>query len=135
MCRKILGYFTLSVLLLLSNSSGNSAPQSTGKSPEAQTGIFERMIVARGNVTMDLDLNRLLNGNASATKELKLDTLRFEVSPNSFFTIRVFNNAWRGAEPGSMGLIWGNSLVLPETLNASSRQLVIEKMPASEPFP
>ena len=82
---------------------------------------------------MDLDLN-LLNGVAPATKETKLDTLRFEVGPNSFFTILVFNNALRGPEPGSMGLIRRNSAILPEALNASSNQLVIEKINSSEPF-
>ena len=34
MLKKMLSYFTLPLLLLLSNSSGNSAPQSPGKSPE-----------------------------------------------------------------------------------------------------
>ena len=33
-----------------------------------------------------------------------------------------------------MGLIWGNSTILPEPLNASSNQLVIEKIPSGEPF-
>ena len=32
-----------------------------------------------------------------------------------------------------MGLIWGNSAILPEPLQASSNQLVIEKVPSSEP--
>ena len=127
MLRKILSYFTLPLLLLFGISSGNS----TG--PEATTGTLEKMIVASGNVAMDLDLN-LLNGVAPATKETKLDTLRFEVGPNSFFTILVFNNALRGPEPGSMGLIRRNSAILPETLNASSNQLVIEKINSSEPF-
>ena len=113
MLRKMLGYFTLPLLLLLSNSSGNSAPQSPGKSPEGLTGTLERMIVARGNVTMDLDLNRL-NGNGAAGQESKRDTVRFEVGPNSFFTILVFNNILRGPEPGSMELVWGNSAILPE---------------------
>ena len=133
MLRKMLSYFTLPLLLLLSNSSGNSAPQLPGKSPEGQTGTRERLIVATGNVTMNLDLNRL-NGNDSATQESKLDTFRFEVGPNSFFTIRVFNDVLRGPEPGSMGLIWGNSGILPEPLNASSNQLVVEKIPSGEPF-
>jgi hypothetical protein len=81
---------------------------------------------------MDLDLNRL-NGSDSGRQESKLQTLRFEVGPNSFFTILVFNNILRGPELGSMGLIWRNSAVLPEPLNASSNQLVIEKLPSSEP--
>ena len=133
MLRKMLSYFTLPLLLLLSNSSGNSAPQSPGKSLEGQTGTLEKMIVASGNVAMDLDLDRL-KGIGSGKQESKLDTFHFEVGPNSFFTILVFNNVLRGPELGSMGLIWGNSAVLPEPLNASSNQLVIEKIPSSEPF-
>jgi hypothetical protein len=133
MLRKILSHFTPLLLLLLSNPSGYSAPPSPGKSPEGQTGTFERMIAASGHVAMDLDLDRL-KGIPSETQESKRDTAGFEVSPNSFFTIRVFNNVLRGPELGSMGLIWGNSKVLPEPLNASSSQLVIEKIPESEPF-
>ena len=91
------------------------------------------MIVASGNVTMDLDLNRL-NGVRSETQESKLDTLRFEVGRNSFFTILVFNNVLRGPEPGSMGLIRGNSAILPEPLNASLNQLVIEKLHSDASF-
>ncbi len=85
------------------------------------------MIVGSGNVSMDLDLDRL-KGIRSATQEAKRETVRFEVGPNSFFTILVFNNVLRGPAPGSMGLIWGNSAVLPEPLNASANQLVIEKI-------
>ena len=133
MLRKILSYFTLPLLLLLSNSSGNSAPQSPGKSPEGQTGTLEKMIVATGNVAMDLDLNRL-NGTASGTKESKRDTLRFQVGPNSFFPILVFNNVLRGPEPGSMGLIPGNTASLPGALQASLNQLVIEKLPSDAVF-
>src|SRR5450755_734218 len=132
MLRKMLSYFTLPLLLLLSNSSGNSAPQLPGKSPGGQTGTLEKMIVASGNVAIDLDLNRL-RGIGSGKQESKLDTCRFEVGPNSFFTILVFNNVLRGPELGSMELIWGKSVILPEPLNASSTQLVIEKIPSSEP--
>ena len=106
MLRKMLGYFTLPLVLLLSNTSGNSAPPSQGKSPQDQTGTLEKMIVANGNVSMDLDLNRL-NGIAPGTQESKRETLRFQVGPNSFFTILVFNNVLRGSEMGSMGLIPG----------------------------
>src|SRR5438552_3322297 len=132
MFKKLLGCFTLPLLLLLSNSSGNSAPQLPGKSPQGETGIFEKMIVASGSVTMALDLNRL-NGNDSAGQESKRDAVRFEVGPNSFFTVLVFNSVLRGPEPGSIGLVRGNSAVLPEPLNASSNQLVIEKIASNEP--
>src|SRR5437762_1314894 len=133
MFRKMFSYFTLPLLLLLSNSSGNSAPQSRAKSPEGQIGTLEKMIVANGNVAMDLDLNRL-NGIASGTRESKRETLRFQVSPNSFFTILVFNNVLRGAEPSSMGLIPGNTATLPGPLQSSLTQLVLEKLPSDAAF-
>jgi len=130
MFKTILSYFMLPLLLLFSNSSGNSAAQVQKRSPEQPTGTLEKMIVASGSVAMDLDLNRL-NGVGSATK---LDTLRFEVRPNSFFTILVFNNVLRGPTLGSMGLIPENSATLPASLQASSNQLVIEKIPSSDPY-
>ncbi|MEY2489063.1 MAG: hypothetical protein QOC70_1005 [Verrucomicrobiota bacterium] len=133
MFRKILSYLTLPLLLLLSNSSGNSAPQLSEKSPEGPTGTLERMIVAKGSVAIDLD-SHWLNGSGVAKGESKRDALRFEVGSNSFFTILVFNNVLRGPEQGSMGLVWGNSRVLPEPLNTSANQLVIEKISSDEPF-
>ena len=104
MQKKLLGCFALSLLLLLGNSSGNSAPQTA----DGQTGTLERMIVASGNVTMSLDLGRL-RGTSSEKQSSKREMLRFEAGPNSFFTILVFNNVLRGPEPGSMGLIRENS--------------------------
>ncbi|PYJ08279.1 MAG: hypothetical protein DMF06_13305, partial [Verrucomicrobia bacterium] len=131
MLRKLFGCLTLPLVLLLSNSSGNSASQPPTKNPDAQTGTLERLIVANGHVVMDLDWNRL--GSAgSAAQPAKRETVQFEVGPNSFFTVLVFNEIFRGPEQGSMGLVWGNSRTLPEPLNASSNQLVIEKLPADQ---
>ena len=127
MLKKMLGYFTLPLLLLFGTSWENSVAQFPGKSLDGQTGTLEKMIVGSGNVTMDLDLERL-KGSSSTTQGAKRQSARFEVGPNSFFTILVFNNELRGPAPGSMGLIWGNSAVLPEPLNASASQLVIEKI-------
>ena len=59
MLRKMLSYFMLPLVLLFINSSGNSVAGSKQKSPESQTGTLQKMIVADGSVTMDLDLNRL----------------------------------------------------------------------------
>src|ERR1700704_3718323 len=129
MIRKMLTCFTLPLLLLLSNSSGNSAPQS----PEGQTGTLEKLIVANGTVAMDLDLSRL-EGSGSTKQESKRASVRFEAAPNSFFTILVFNNLLRGLEPGSMALIGGNSTILPASLGASSNQLVIESTAGGEDY-
>jgi hypothetical protein len=133
MLNKMLGYFTLPLLLLLSNSSGNSAPQAPGKSSEGRSVTRETLIVATGTVTMDLDLSRL-RGIASGTQESKRESVRFEVGPNSFFTILVFDNVLRGPRPGSLGLIGGNSAVLPEPVNASSSQLIIEKIRSGQAY-
>src|ERR1700736_4794589 len=130
MFKIIASYFMLPLLLLLSNSSGNPVARLKKKSPEQPTGTLEKMIVASGSVAMDLDLNRL-NGISSATK---LDTFRMDVRPNFFFTILVFNNVLRGPTLGSMGLIPGSSTTLPAPLKASSNQLVIEKIPSSDPY-
>ena len=126
MLKKIIGYSTLPLILLFSTSWQNSEAQFPGKNPEARTGTLEKMIVGSGNVTMDLDRDRL-NG-VSAAQETKREIARFEAGPNSFFTILVFNNVLRMAEPGSLGLVWGNSAILPEPLNESSNRLVIEKI-------
>jgi hypothetical protein len=131
MLKKILGYFTLLLLLLLSSSSGNSGPQSAIANLQARTGTFEKLIAVSGDVAIDLDLNRL---DGAAAKESRRETLRFAVAPDSFFTIRVFNDSLRGADAGLINLVRRNSAVLPEALNASSNQLDIEKLHASEPY-
>jgi hypothetical protein len=131
MFKTLVCHFTLPILLLFGISSGTS--QNSATSRDAQTGTLEKMMVASGNVAMDLDLNRL-NGVAAATKESRPDTLRFQVRPNSFFTILVFNNVLRGPELGSMGLIPGNAASLPGALQASLNQLIIEKLPSDASF-
>ena len=131
--KQIKSYFTLLLLLLASISSGNSAPQSSAQAPDGQASTRQRMAMGNGAVALDLDLGRL-NGNAPTTDELNLETFRFEVGPNSPFTIRVINDSLRGPEPGSIGLLWQNSKVLPEPLVASAHQLVIEKTPSGEQF-
>ncbi|HEU0050174.1 MAG TPA: hypothetical protein VFQ43_21470, partial [Nitrososphaera sp.] len=129
---KILSYLTVPVLLCSSSSSGNCSAQSTEESiGGAET--LERMIVATAQVSMDLNLDQL-KGIPLERQEFKLDRFGFEVSPDSFFTIRVLNRVLRGPEPGAMRLIWRNSRILPEPLNASSNQLVVERIRSGEPF-
>src|SRR4029079_14851494 len=124
MQKRILSCFGLSLLLLLNCSTGLSAPQVPGRSFYDGSGTLEKMIVANGNVSMDLDLSRL-NGS-----ETKMDRLRFQVGSNSFFTVLVFNDVFRGPDAGSMALIPQNSVSLPDLLQTSLNQLVIEKLPS-----
>src|SRR5664279_3286470 len=124
----------LPLFLLFTGGSGG-ASQSPEKNQEGRTGTgtLEKMIVATGNVALDLDLHQL-DGTASGTPKSKRDTLRFQVGPDSFFTILVFNDVLRGPLPSSMGLIPQNTANLPAPFNASLHQLVLEKRQPDEPY-
>jgi glucose/arabinose dehydrogenase len=116
--------------LFLATTSADTSVVRRQKSPDTQTGTLEKMIVASGNVAMDVDLNRLNGGRSQS----QLTSLHFQVAPDSFFTILVFNGDLRGSERGSMGLIPQDSAILPAALNASFNQLVIERIDWTEPF-
>ena len=109
------------------SGAGILAAENKKNTPEANTGTLEKMIVANGSVAMELDLNRLNGARQTRGKQTRSsELLRFEVEPNSFFTVLVFNNELRSPLPGSMALIPQNSALLPAKLNASYSQLVIE---------
>ncbi|MEP6821365.1 MAG: hypothetical protein ABI946_03345 [Chthoniobacterales bacterium] len=132
--KKMLRYFTLSLLLLLLNGSANSASPTRDASGD-QTVTRERLMMDSGTVTLALDLNRLEAGRAPAeTAEVKRDTVRFQVAPNTFFTILRFNGVLRGAEPGMIGLRWDNSRMLPGPLNAAANDLVLERTGSGQQF-
>jgi hypothetical protein len=114
----------LPFLVFFGNSSNLLITGLNQNSRTADTGTLEKMIVANGSVAMDLNLNRL-NG----AKQTRMTTLRFDVEPDSFFKVLVFNDELRGPLPGSMALIPQNSATLPAKLNASYGQLVVESLP------
>src|SRR6266481_3734176 len=129
----ILAAFTLPLLLLFALADIQSGNSPANKSPatHGQDGTLQKMIVASGSVTMDLDLNRI-NGVSSTIA--RQETLYFAVAANSFFSVLVFNNVLRAPEPGSMELVPQNSVALPTVLTASLKRLAIEKLHGSEPF-
>src|SRR5262245_35739502 len=127
-------------LFLLFASPPASAPKAFGATKETfenqgQAGTLQKMIIENGAVTMDLDLSQL-NGIGSSPG--RPTTLQFAVAANSFFPILVFNDLLRGPEPGSMALIPArvnaSSYSLPAALQASLKQLVIERLPSVEGF-
>jgi hypothetical protein len=124
---------TLPLVLLFAPADVHSGNPATNKRPanQAPSGTLQKMIVASGSVTIDIDLNRL-NGNRSTPG--RLDTLHFAVAANSFFPVLVFNNVLRGPEPGSMALVPQNSVALPVALIASLKRLAVEKLGWSERF-
>src|SRR5204863_4713575 len=95
---------------------GYAISAQSGLDPLSGNGTLQKMIVERGNATIDVDLNRLNGINSTAEK---VQTLRFTVAANSFFPILIFNNALRGPTLGSIGLILQNSAALPAALIAS----------------
>lgn len=95
------------------------------KAQNADSGTLDKMIVANGNVTMEVDLNRLNGTGASARKS----TLTFDAVQDTFFAILVMNGEFRGPVPSSMEITPRGNANVPAALKASYRQLVIEYLP------
>lgn len=115
----------LPFFVLFGNGSDSSLTKININGRDGNNGTLQKMIVANGSVTMDLNLNRL-NGAGSNAKGSKTSALQFGVPTDSFFTVLVFNDELRGPVPSSMSLIPQTSAVLPAKLNASYHQLVLE---------
>ncbi len=135
--------FMLSLVLLFTSFEARSRNSATKNIPGNQlqtvrhsfskggTGILKKMIIESGSVTMELDVNRL---NGIKVGNAKLERMQFAVAANSFFSILVFNDLLRGAEPGSMALVPQNRVALPAALTGSINRLVIEKATSNQRF-
>lgn len=100
--------------------------QGTVAGPRGATGTLEKMIVADGTVTMDLNLSKLDRASKQAS-------VRFAASPDAFFTILVFNDELRGPLQSSMALVPQNEApALPAMLRASYSQLILDSTPRGE---
>jgi hypothetical protein len=116
-----LTYLILPVLALVCAILGTSTAQNSKPSTDEPTGTLETLIVASGNVWINLDLGRL-NGSGNSAKT---ETLRFQAAQDSFLPIVVLNNELRGAKPGTMALVPASSAALPTALKDSFNQLVL----------
>lgn len=130
---KIILVALLPLLAFLQNGSDTTLTGPEKKGTDGNTGTLEKMIVASGNVTMDLKLDRL-NGAARRTKSVAPSKLRFEAQRDSFFTIVTFNDELRALLPSAMSINPQASAALPAKLNASYNQLVIETLPLGGPY-
>ena len=110
------GISFLGLCLLVSLGVGRTAAAAEG-----ETGTLEKLIVARGRISLDLDARQLGDGKAAQATS----RLRFEAEPDSFLTHLVFNGELRGPLPGSMRLS-PLSGAFPASLNGSRQQLVVE---------
>jgi hypothetical protein len=135
MSKLMLTGFVFPLFFLLASPEASAKDFATTKtSPDlqGQSGTLQRMIIENGNVTIDLDLNRL---NGSAPSSGKLQSVQFAVAANSFFSVLVFNGLLRGSEQGSIALIQQNSAPpLPVSLDASIKRLIVEKLPSDAAF-
>jgi len=118
----------LSLLGLFGDGSDQLFTDHNRNSRSAYTGTLEKMIVATGSVSMELDMKRLDGTNVGLKNSLPR-ALRFEIENNSFFTALVFNGELRGLLPSAMVLIPTTDAALPAKLTSSYRQLVVESMP------
>jgi hypothetical protein len=97
---------------------------------ESKDGTLEKLIVAGGSVTLDLDASQL---GGEARKGAS--RLRFDAERDAFLTYIVFNGELRGPLPGSMRLLPTDSTAaLPSSLNASRDQLVVENTSWGGPY-
>ena len=94
---------------------------------DGETGTLEKLIVASGRVTLELD-GRQVGGTARST------TLRFDAERDSFLTFLAFNGELRGPLPGSMRLVPQGPAALPPRLAASYQQLSVEQTSWGDPF-
>jgi len=122
MFKKFFGFIALPLLLLFWNGAEISQAQPKNDGAGGPSGTLEKMIVSNGVVTMDLQ--------DSGAKESNL--VRFNVAPDSFFTLLVFNNQLRGPVPSEMALTAQNAAELPAMLRNSANQLAIEKPASSD---
>ena len=107
MLKKFIGLISLPLLLLFWNGAEISQAQPENDSAVAPSGTLEKMIVANGVVTMNLQ-------RAGAPKESNI--ARFNVAPDSFFILLVFNDQLRGPLPSAMALTAQNAATLPSVL-------------------
>ena len=99
--------------------------QDTMAGPEGETGRLEKLIVANGNVAMNVDLDRLNGTRANGTTS----TLRFTAVPDTFFKVVAFDGEFRAALPSAMELVPQEAPSLPAPLMASYQNLVVETLP------
>jgi hypothetical protein len=113
------GLFALGISLLAFSVPG----QRLRADAEGLTGTQEKLIVARGRVALELDVQRV--GQAAGAARTRRATVRFDLERDAFLTVVVFNGELRAPLPGSARLIPLDAAALPASLAA--RDLVLEQ--------
>ena len=121
----------LPILIIFGNGLDRALTRTSPQPGQGNSGLLEKMMVASGTVSMDVNLARL---GGSSTKRSKTSTLRFDAETDSFFTVVVFNDELRGPLPGSMRIIPQEPASLPDKLSESYDNLIVESMPIGSPY-
>ena len=119
------GVSLLGICLLAFSAPGHGLKAAA----EEDTGTFEKLIVASGSASLELDLQRLAGSVASRSKPAQF---RFDLERDAFLTVLVFNGELRGPLPGSVALISRDPAALPRSL--AHRNLLVEQTAWGAPF-
>ena len=98
---------------------------------EEDTGTLEKLIVASGVATLEVDLQRLGPGDAGAIRT-RPTVLRFDLEPDAFLTVLVFDGELRGPLPGSVRITPRDAAALPRSL--AHRNFLVEQTGWGAPF-
>ena len=129
MLRTKLNHLTVPLLLLFGISSANS--QSSGNGLAGKTGTLEKMIVAGRRH----DGSRFEPAEWNSRRKNRSWTHCVSKRAPILFSRSLFLTMFCAVPSRARWDLSGrNSAILPEPLNTSSNQLVIEKLPSSEPF-
>ncbi|MFN6964587.1 MAG: carboxypeptidase regulatory-like domain-containing protein [Pyrinomonadaceae bacterium] len=115
----------LPLLVFFSKGSDIFRSDAVTSPSSGDSGKLEKLIVAKGSVAMDVDLNTLAP-SGRRSRAPRSGSLRFEVQPNSFFTVLVFNDELRGPLPSSMPLTAERSTSVGGRLGAGIGDLTID---------
>lgn len=94
-------------------------------SSEGETGTLEKMIVARGTASINVNMESLY---AAKTRQLR-NSVSFDVEPDSYFKVLIFDGELRGTLPSSMNIKSTDTASLPGSFASSRDQIVLESLP------
>lgn len=129
---KILLVALLPLVILFGIGLNGSSTGGETKGPQGSSGTMEKLIVADGSAVIDLNLDRL--NRKKGARVARTSQLQFNVEPESFFQIVVFNGELRGPLPSSMKLIPQDSPALSGKFGEAYENLTVENLPLGGPY-
>src|SRR6188472_1810134 len=129
--RNLLVQLSLPALALFTAGSQPALAQNGESSPDAPSGIQEKIVASTGTVTLSVDWNRFGGNKGTVAKQAPL---QFQIAPGSFFSAVVFNDEFRAVESGALSLVPAQGTTAPDALKSSFKQLTLAKLPPGQPY-